>query len=172
MEYKLNVNGKTVETNVTEIDVTPGSDGTFEAGMDGRDRTVSFSRVSRDRLLLKVDGRQIQVWTGQDDEGTTLFLDGHQYRVQDENETGTPRKRSRDEAPSEVTPPMPAVVVAVPVGVGDVVAQGDACVIISAMKMETRLTAPHGGTVTRVGVKEGDKVMPGEILVDIEKESI
>ena len=167
MEYKLNVNGKTVD-----IDVTPGKGGTFEAGMDDRDRTVSFSRISGDRLLLNVDGRQIQVWTGQDDEGTILFLDGRQYRIRDENETGTPRKRARDEAPSEVTPPMPAVVVAVPVGLGDVVAQGDACVIISAMKMETRLTAPHGGTVTRVGVKEGDKVMPGEILVDIEKESV
>ncbi|MDY0223131.1 MAG: acetyl-CoA carboxylase biotin carboxyl carrier protein subunit, partial [Desulfobacterium sp.] len=51
----------------------------------------------------------------------------------------------------------------------DPVEKGDPVVVVSAMKMETTLTAPHGGTVTRIGVKQGDKVMPGDILVDIEK---
>jgi pyruvate carboxylase len=38
------------------------------------------------------------------------------------------------------------------------------------MKMETTLFAPFDGTVKKVNVAEGDKVMPGDILVDIEKE--
>ena len=65
---------------------------------------------------------------------------------------------------------MPSTVVAVLVVEGDKVAPGDRVVVVSAMKMETTLTAPYGGTVTAVHVVVGDKVMPGKILVEIEKD--
>jgi len=34
--------------------------------------------------------------------------------------------------------------------------------------METTLTAPFAGRVVRVNTAEGQKVMPGDILVDLE----
>jgi biotin carboxyl carrier protein len=37
------------------------------------------------------------------------------------------------------------------------------------MKMETTLYAPYNGTVEKINTSIGDKVMPGEILVDIKK---
>jgi len=64
---------------------------------------------------------------------------------------------------------MPAVVISIPVSEGDVVEKGQAVVIVSAMKMETTLTAPFNGTVKKINTTEGDKVMPGDILVDIDK---
>jgi 3-methylcrotonyl-CoA carboxylase alpha subunit len=63
---------------------------------------------------------------------------------------------------------MPAIVVLVPVAEGDWVEKGQVVMVISAMKMETSLKAPYGGRITRIKVNEGDKVMPGDILVDIE----
>jgi biotin carboxyl carrier protein len=36
--------------------------------------------------------------------------------------------------------------------------------------METTLQAPFKGKVLKINVAEGEKVMPGQILVDIEKE--
>jgi 3-methylcrotonyl-CoA carboxylase alpha subunit len=65
---------------------------------------------------------------------------------------------------------MPAVVVGVLVSEGDLVELGDRLLVISAMKMETTLTAPRDGRVAAVNVAVGDKVMPGTILVDIEKD--
>ena len=65
---------------------------------------------------------------------------------------------------------MPATVISVIVNKDDNVQKGDGVVVISAMKMETTLTAPYSGRVTSVNTSEGDKVMPGDILVDIEKE--
>jgi biotin carboxyl carrier protein len=38
------------------------------------------------------------------------------------------------------------------------------------MKMETTLTAPSEGRVRSVNVAVGDKVMPGQILVDIDRD--
>jgi biotin carboxyl carrier protein len=39
------------------------------------------------------------------------------------------------------------------------------------MKMETTLRAPHDGIVKAVQVAVGDKVMPGQVLVDIDRDA-
>ena len=70
--------------------------------------------------------------------------------------------------PDKITPPMPATVISVMVNKDDTVKKGDGIVIISAMKMETTLAAPYNGRIASVNVSEGTKVMPGDILVDIE----
>jgi len=36
------------------------------------------------------------------------------------------------------------------------------------MKMETEIQAPIAGTVTAVRVAKGDRVNPGEVLIEIE----
>jgi biotin carboxyl carrier protein len=53
---------------------------------------------------------------------------------------------------------------------GDSVQKGDNVIVLTAMKMETTLTAPFPGRVKGINVSVGEKVMPGKILVDIEKE--
>jgi len=63
------------------------------------------------------------------------------------------------------------VVISVPVEVGDRVKKGQGVVVLSAMKMETTLTAPFDGTVTQVNAAEGESVSPGQILVDIQRDA-
>ena len=65
---------------------------------------------------------------------------------------------------------MPSVVVRIMVAEGNEVEKGQGVVVVSAMKMETTLQAPFKGRVLKINVAEGEKVMPGQILVDIEKE--
>ncbi len=64
-----------------------------------------------------------------------------------------------------VTPPTPAVVVRVLVGVGDRVVRGQAVIVVSAMKMETTLAAPWDGVVREVRAVVGARVRPGDVLV-------
>ena len=63
---------------------------------------------------------------------------------------------------------MPSVVVKILVEVGQHVSRGEALVVLSSMKMETSLAAPHAGTVAAIDCAEGDRVSPGAVLVDIE----
>ena len=64
--------------------------------------------------------------------------------------------------------PMAGSIIQVNAAVGDEVAAGDELVIISAMKMETAITAQRAGTISAVkAVVEGDAVAAGEILVTI-----
>ncbi|MEB0243876.1 biotin/lipoyl-containing protein, partial [Pseudomonas sp. 5C2] len=54
------------------------------------------------------------------------------------------------------------------VKVGDVVKAGQAVLITEAMKMETEVQAAIAGKVSAVHVAKGDRVNPGEILIEIE----
>jgi len=67
-----------------------------------------------------------------------------------------------------VTTSMPGNIVEVLVQEGDSVTAGDPVLIIEAMKMETEVKATISGTVRSVAIAKGDRVVPGEVLVDIE----
>ena len=66
-----------------------------------------------------------------------------------------------------ITSPMPGTVIAVEVQSGDWVEEGQAVVVIEAMKMEHTLIAQVAGVVT-VEVTVGDKVSTGQVLAGVE----
>ena len=80
-------------------------------------------------------------------------------------EGGAGRKRASE--PGHVTTTMPGNVVDVLVKEGDTVEAGQAVLIAEAMKMETEVHANVAGTVKAVYVSKGDRVTPGETLVEI-----
>ena len=45
--------------------------------------------------------------------------------------------------------------------------EGDALLILEAMKMETEIKAAHSGVVTNISVKEGDSVTVGQVLLSL-----
>jgi oxaloacetate decarboxylase alpha subunit len=50
---------------------------------------------------------------------------------------------------------------------GDRVEEGQALLVVEAMKMETAVSAPKAGTISEVFVREGDAVAVGDPLVAI-----
>ena len=70
-------------------------------------------------------------------------------------------------AGAPVKAPLPGVVTAIPVKVGQAVKKGDTVIVLEAMKMENNITAEADGTVTGVCVAPGDSVMEGTVLLTI-----
>lgn len=64
--------------------------------------------------------------------------------------------------------PMPGKVLRVLVSDGQAVEEGDAVLVLEAMKMEHTLRAPHGGTVRDLRVAPGDQVEGGAVLLRVE----
>ncbi|ANY07952.1 ATP-binding protein [Pseudonocardia sp. HH130630-07] len=67
-----------------------------------------------------------------------------------------------------VRAPAPAMVVALPVAPGDVVAEGDTVAIVESMKLETSLRAPFDGTVAELLVPANSQVDGGTKLLRLE----
>lgn len=73
-------------------------------------------------------------------------------------------------APGKGTPvkaPLPGVVTAINVNVGQKVKKGETVIVLEAMKMENNIAAECDGTVTSVCVAQGDSVMEGTVLVTV-----
>lgn len=66
-----------------------------------------------------------------------------------------------------VKAPLPGVVTAVKVKVGQAVKKGETVLVLEAMKMENNITAEADGTVTGICVAAGDSVMEGTVLLTI-----
>ncbi len=168
MEYKLKIQEETVS-----VEINSHGENKAEAIIEGREYDLKYSLISENELHLMVNGKSINAYISQTADGKTIMLNGKIYKIQDEDKIPKgPKKKKGASGPSTVTPPMPAVVIAVTVKEGDSVEKGQAVVVVSAMKMETTLCAPYKGIVSKVNVIENDKVMPGEILVDIDPVNI
>lgn len=66
-----------------------------------------------------------------------------------------------------VTSPLPGVIIAVKVNIGDKVKAGQEVAVLEAMKMENSIEATHDGTVTAINVAKGDSVLEGAPIVTI-----
>lgn len=166
MNYTLRIAGKDIPA---QCDMTV--DGIIDAVIEGRNISGRFRVISENQIHMEVDGSAVNAYISEDNEGKLINVHGITFLVQDADALAQagPRRKGLKDIPQEVTPPMPSVVVRIMASVGDEVEKGQSVVVVSAMKMETTLQAPFSGVVRGINCAEGDKVMPGQILVDIER---
>lgn len=70
-----------------------------------------------------------------------------------------------------VEAPMPGKVLSINVSAGDEVAEGDALLVLEAMKMENVIRAPRAGVLADIAPTAGQAVEKGALLVAYESES-
>ena len=148
----------------------------------GEELVVTY-RALRDGTFLVNGGLRARIFSSGDDRidldldgvrrNTTVTMgDGVAY-VQDDRGTVTVRFVPRFSVPGLELPagglvaPMPGVVIDVRVAVGDVVSAGQTVVVMEAMKMEQRVSAPADGIVTEVYVTTGQQVENGAALLQV-----
>jgi biotin carboxyl carrier protein len=72
-------------------------------------------------------------------------------------------------ASDNLSSPMPGLVLSVSVEVGAFVSAGSPLLVLEAMKMENEIKASADCTIASIGVKPGDAVQKGQILIEFEK---
>lgn len=81
----------------------------------------------------------------------------------------TSRPKADPSDSSQVGAPMAGVVVEVRAKVGHDVKKGDPIAVLSAMKMEMVISAPHSGKIGEILVQEGDSVAGADLVCKIAK---
>lgn len=120
---------------------------TYEVAVTG----VGVSSSDQKKIYLSLDGMPQEI----------IFEPLNEYS----SSGGSGRKKATE--PGHVSTAMPGNIVEVLVKEGDSVTAGQAVLITEAMKMETEVHANVAGTVKAVHVSKGDRVTPGEVLVEI-----
>jgi biotin carboxyl carrier protein len=71
------------------------------------------------------------------------------------------------EADKSLKSPLPGMILAIKVKVGDTVREGQPVAVLEAMKMENEILSEHDGTVTEIHVEKGETVLEGATIVTI-----
>ncbi|WP_408667325.1 carboxyl transferase domain-containing protein [Jatrophihabitans sp.] len=126
-------------------------------GQDGEVRTVDarIERLNSYVSRIEVGDQRYRLVSATHGIVNLVEVDGVTHRV------------SRDEG-GVLRSPAPALVVAVPVAVGDEVQAGTPVLVLESMKMETVLTAPFPARVRELLVFTGGQVETGTPLVRLE----
>jgi acetyl-CoA/propionyl-CoA carboxylase biotin carboxyl carrier protein len=144
---------RTVVDGAVRLTPLPGSPHAHLLEADGTARVV--------HLAADPDGDS--VWVGEDGFAVELAVLSREQQLE---RALAALERTAGTAAPELHSPMPGTVVAIPAATGDRVAEGQTVVVVEAMKMEHRLTAPTAGTVT-VTVREGEQVRLHQLLARV-----
>lgn len=148
---ELNYQGQSY--NVTVGQIGPRS---YRVDGDSGELAVDIERLGEFESRLVLGGHRFQIVTAPRATGFLVEVDGVSHRV------------SQDEA-GLVRAAAPAVVVAVPVAVGDDVEAGATLVVLESMKMETALRAPSAGRVREVFAVVNSQVDAGAALLRVDR---
>ena len=123
-------------------------------------------------LFVRTAGRvvRVSVEKREDHDSYDIELNGRPLVARFEEETSLVHavESRKIEGPVLISSPMAGKIASVKALVGAMVEEGQALVVLEAMKMENEIAAPRKGTVREVYVQEGSLARPGDRLVLIE----
>lgn len=141
----------------------------FRVVIDDRVYTVTARQQEPGVLDLEVDGRQWRAYIAHEGARHHVAIAGDTWvleRPRPRQRRGQATGAASDTGSLEAT--MPGLVREVLAIEGAEVKRGDTLVVLEAMKMELRLTAPYAGQVRRVHCVAGQVVERGQALVEVE----
>ncbi|MBL8133274.1 MAG: ATP-grasp domain-containing protein [Anaerolineae bacterium] len=146
------------------IDVLIDSAGgeTFRVTLAGAAHRARWSGENR----LTLDGHTRRVEIARHGAALWVQIDGEVIFMEwvDPLPVGQP---ARDSAGS-LRAPMPGQIIKVETEIGQFVLKGAILMVMEAMKMEHRISAPYDGTVTAIHFNQGQSVQQGVTLIDLQ----
>jgi len=122
----------------------------------------------RGALSLLLGTKSVEAWALSNGGGYKVSVLGETFEVEVEDALRARLRKLRGAAKGTeelITAPMPGTVVEVKARVGTTVADGEAVVIVEAMKMRNEFGPRHGGIVRKILVTPGQSVEQGQPLV-------
>lgn len=164
--YVARVGGRRYEMAVSEAGRG------LQVEIAGRRYVVELEqRAGSTHFRLVVDGRPRMVVIRRLGEDVAVTIGTDQVRVHVDRKLPIDRRSAAagtSTGPTQVTAPMPGLIVSVDAEPGDRVEQGRPVVIMEAMKMQMEIRAPAAGRVAAVRVSPGQEVAGGQVLAEIE----
>ncbi len=160
MEYRYQVGDEIkvvrIERNGDDYQITVGEHAC----------TVQVDRLSPGELRFTRDGQPRLAYLASDGPRRYVAFDATVYTFS-QAESASHRRRAAGTAENALAATMHGQVVKILVSEGDRVTHGQPLMLLEAMKMEIRITAPRDGRVARILCSEGQIVERGQTLIEL-----
>jgi biotin carboxyl carrier protein len=151
--------------NDTVLDLIPIGKG-YQISIEDKTVSVEILRSENGKFDLSLDGQRVTAYVSSDGAKRWVTVGGQTF-VLTKSTAGTRRAQHGHHAQDELTAPMPGQVRAVNVAEGDSVAKGQTLLVLEAMKMEIRVSAPRDGMIGKLFVQQGQTVEREQVLIEI-----
>ncbi|MBI3173737.1 MAG: acetyl-CoA carboxylase biotin carboxyl carrier protein subunit [Chloroflexi bacterium] len=151
--------------NSTDIDLTSTGKG-YQVVIGDKTLSVEILHSENGRLDLLLDGQRVTAFVSFDGVKRWVTIGGQTFALT-KSTAGTRRAQHGHHAQDELTAPMPGQVRAVNVAEGESVTKGQTLLVLEAMKMEIRVSAPKDGRVGKLLIQQGQTVEREQVLIEI-----
>lgn len=142
--------------------------------INNEEKKVDAIQVGPNTYHLLVDSQSVTIEVVDADSANPEFMvNGKPYKPTIKTETDLLLERlglniKAKKVLKELKAPMPGLVLEFRVSPGDVVNEGDALVVLEAMKMENILKSPGTAIVKAIEVSKGDAIEKNQVLITFE----
>ncbi|MCB9450578.1 MAG: acetyl-CoA carboxylase biotin carboxyl carrier protein subunit [Anaerolineaceae bacterium] len=143
------------------------ADGSYQAVIGDRTYTFQAEAVNNGGWLLTYGARRELVYSAAQGDQRYVNVGGHDFTLAVTDARS--HRRRQTSSGGDLKAQMPGQVVDVLATVGENVTRGQTLVVLEAMKMEIRVSAPVDGVVKRLLVAKGDVVERGQLLLEVEE---
>jgi biotin carboxyl carrier protein len=140
----------------------------FRIAVDEKLFDVSVEFIGQDELLLNVDGKIFNVTINSNTLSHSVFVKGRLFRVEKRSAVKMLREEKARLKKKDIKITMPGRVVQVLAAEGEEVHEGQAVLVLEAMKMQNEIKSPQVGRITRINFRAGDYVEAGSVLFSVE----
>lgn len=152
------------------VQLDPQPDGSYRATI-GQDQYAVTVRQNPDgMILLHIDEKPLQVYYANEGQQHVVGIKSdvvRHYTLQSATGRVGGRGSAKWGGSGDISAQMPGQVIDLLVAEGDMVTHGQTLMVLEAMKMEIRVTAPLEGVVATLTVAQGATVERGQLLAKI-----
>jgi len=153
-EFRLNL----TQTKTNDILVTLGKN----------KYRVSVEFLSTDGILLNIDGKIHDVIVNANTTSYTVYVNGLCFQIEKKSALQILGPKIGKQRKANVNTSMPGRIVKVLMNEGDEVEEGQAVLILEAMKMQNEIKSPQPGRISKICPKAGDSVETGALLFTVD----
>jgi biotin carboxyl carrier protein len=150
------------------LNLTQTTKNDTQVSMDGKQYRVSVEFLSEDEILLNIDGKIYNVIVSTNTTSYTVYINGRCFRIEKKSALQILGQKTGKQRKTSVNTSMPGRIVKVLVNEGDSVEEGQAVLILEAMKMQNEIKSPQSGRIGKIYPKAGESVETGALLFTVD----
>jgi len=150
------------------INLTQTKENHIQVSLGRKKYEVSVEFLGPDEILLNIHGKVHNVIISSNATSYSVYLNGRSYKVEKKSALQILGPKAGKQKKINVQTSMPGRIVKVLMKEGEAVEEGQAVLILEAMKMQNEIKSPQPGWLTKIGPKPGDSVETGALLFTVE----